>query len=152
MTEGVRLHIAAAEALAAAALTASRTSPANAAPTARALVAAEIDGQAAHGLSRVPTYALLARAGKVDGFAAPSLEQVAPAALRVNANLGFAYPAIDLAISQLVPLTRACGIAAVTIFRSHHFGQAGAHAERMAREGLIALVFGNTPKAMALWG
>jgi (2R)-3-sulfolactate dehydrogenase (NADP+) len=152
MSEGVRLDIEAAEALAAAALVTSRTSPANAAPTARALVAAEVDGQPAHGLSRVLTYALQSRAGKVDGFATPSVEQVASAALRVNGNLGFAYPAIDLAISQLVPLARACGIATAAIFRSHHFGQAGAHAERIAREGIIALVFGNTPKAMAFWG
>jgi (2R)-3-sulfolactate dehydrogenase (NADP+) len=152
MSDGVRLEIAAAEALATAALVASRASPANAGPTARALVAAEIDGQPGHGLMRVLSYSLQSRAGKVDGFATPSVQQVAPAILRVNGNLGFAYPAIDLAISRLVPLTRACGIATAAMFRSHHFGQAGAHAERLAREGLVALVFGNTPKAMAFWG
>jgi (2R)-3-sulfolactate dehydrogenase (NADP+) len=152
MSEGVRLDIAAAEALATAALIASRTSDSNAVPTARALVAAEIDGQAGHGLARVLSYSLQSRAGKVDGFATPAAQQVAPAVLRVNGNLGFAYPAIDLAISKLVPLARTCGIATAAMFRSHHFGQAGAHAERLARHGLVALVFGNTPKAMAFWG
>ena len=71
MSEPVRLSLAEAEALACEALVASRTSPANARPTARALVAAEADGQAGHGLSRVPSYALQARAGKVDGRATP---------------------------------------------------------------------------------
>ena len=72
--EVTRLSLSEAEALAAAALTASGCSPENAAPTARALAAAEADGQAGHGLSRVPPYALHARAGKVDGFAKPRLE------------------------------------------------------------------------------
>ncbi|MGH8308621.1 MAG: Ldh family oxidoreductase [Steroidobacteraceae bacterium] len=152
MSDSVRLDIAAAAALATEALIASRTSRENAAPTARALVAAEVDGQPGHGLARVPTYAIQSRAGKVDGFARASAERIAPAALRVDGHLGFAYPAIDLAVSQLVPLARANGIAVASIFHSHHFGQAGVHAERLAREGLIALVFGNTPKAMAFWG
>ena len=150
--EAVRLSLAEAEALATAALVASRTSPENAGPTARALVAAEADGQGGHGLSRVPPYALHARVGKVDGFASPRLRQVASAALVVDAGNGFAYPAIDMALDALVPLARQAGVAVAAVRRSHHFGQAGAHAERLARQGLVALVFGNTPKAMAFWG
>ncbi|MGH8176759.1 MAG: Ldh family oxidoreductase, partial [Steroidobacter sp.] len=80
------------------------------------------------------------------------VQRVGPAALRIDAGLGFAYPAIDLAIEHLAPLARASGIAIAAIHRSHHFGQAGAHAERLALHGLVALVVGNTPKAMALWG
>jgi (2R)-3-sulfolactate dehydrogenase (NADP+) len=38
------------------------------------------------------------------------------------------------------------------LHRSHHFGQAGAHAERLANAGLVAIVFGNSPKAMAFAG
>jgi (2R)-3-sulfolactate dehydrogenase (NADP+) len=148
----IRLTAADAEQLAAAALVRSRTGEAAARATARALVAAEVDGQAGHGLSRVPPYALHARCGKVDGHAVPRVEQVAGAALRVDAGLGFAYPAIDLAIERLVPLTRANGIAVAALHRSHHFGQAGAHAERLANAGLVAIVFGNTPKAMAFAG
>jgi (2R)-3-sulfolactate dehydrogenase (NADP+) len=72
--------------------------------------------------------------------------------LRVDAGLGLAYPAIDLALGELVPLARAQGIAAAALHHSHHFGQVGAHAERLADAGLVALVFGNTPKAMAVYG
>lgn len=150
--EAIRLSLAEAEELAAAALVASGTSPENAAPTARALVAAEADGQAGHGLSRVPSYALHARVGKVDGHARPKLRQVADAALRVDAAHGFAYPAIDLALGALAPLARQAGVALALVHGSHHFGQAGAHAERLATQGLVALVFGNTPRAMAFWG
>jgi (2R)-3-sulfolactate dehydrogenase (NADP+) len=152
MAEPVRLSLAAAEELACEALVASRTSPENARATARALVAAEADGQGGHGLSRVPAYALQARAGKVDGHAIPRVEPVAGAAVRVDGGFGFAYPAIDLAITAIAPLAREHGIAVAAIHRSHHFGQAGAHAERLAELGLVAIVLGNSPKAMAFWG
>lgn len=152
MSAPVVLSLAQAESLAIAALTANSTTAANAAATARALVAAEADGQAGHGLSRIPSYASQSRAGKVDGLALPSVQRVATAALRVDAAFGFAYPAIDLAIEHLAPLSRAAGIAVAAIHRSHHFGQAGAHAERLAAQGFVVLVLGNTPKAMAFSG
>ena len=150
--ETPRLSLAEATTLAAAALAACGASAAAATATARALVAAEADGQAAHGLARVPAYAAQARSGKVKGDAVPVSARVAPGVLRVDAGLGFAYPAIDLALEGLIPLARTQGIAAAAIHRSHHFGQVGAHAERLADAGLVALVFGNTPKAMAFYG
>ena len=152
MAEPVRLSLAEAEDFAFRALVASRTSATNARATARALVAAEADGQGGHGLSRVPAYALQARAGKVEGHAMPLVAQVAGSALRVDGGFGFAYPAIDAAIEALAPLARDQGIAVAALHRSHHFGQAGAHAERLAERGLVALVLGNSPKAMAFWG
>jgi (2R)-3-sulfolactate dehydrogenase (NADP+) len=152
VVDAVQLGLGDAEALAAAALEASGASPRSARATARALVAAEADGQAGHGLSRVPPYALHARCGKVDGRAEPRIERIATAALRVDAARGFAYPAIDAALAALEPLARECGIALAVLHRSHHFGQAGAHAERLAAAGLVGLVLGNTPKAMAFWG
>jgi (2R)-3-sulfolactate dehydrogenase (NADP+) len=36
--------------------------------------------------------------------------------------------------------------------RSHHFGVAGRHVERLAEKGLVALTVSNTPQAMAPWG
>jgi (2R)-3-sulfolactate dehydrogenase (NADP+) len=152
MGEPVRLTLDEAERLAFDALRASGTLAPAAHATARALVAAEADGQAGHGLSRVPSYALQVRSGKVNGAALPHATRVAPGALRVDAGRGFAYPAIDLAIAELVPLARAQAIAVAAIHHSHHFGQVGAHAERLAQQGLVALIFGNTPKAMAFWG
>jgi (2R)-3-sulfolactate dehydrogenase (NADP+) len=152
MAEMVHLDVGSAERLVFDALRANRTSPEAARATARALVAAETDGQLGHGLSRVASYAQQARIGKVDGHAVPRAALVAPAVLRVDAGLGFAYPAIDLALDQLAPLARSQGVAIAAIHHSHHFGQVGAHAERLAAAGLVALVFGNTPKAMAFWG
>ena len=119
---------------------------------AAALVRAEADGQKGHGLSRVPYYAAQARAGKVDGHAKPSLGDVRPGLFRVDAAHGFAYPAIRIAMPELVYRARIQGIAACAIARSHHFGVAGHHCEDLAREGLVAFVYGNAPKALAPWG
>lgn len=152
MSAAITLSLGQAESLAAAALIANRSSAHNAASTARALVAAEADGQAGHGLARVPFYAAQARVGKVDGFAVPRVQTPAASALRIDAAHGFSYPAIDLAIEHLVPCARRAVVAVAAIHRSHHFGQAGAHAERLADAGLVALILGNTPKAMAFAG
>jgi (2R)-3-sulfolactate dehydrogenase (NADP+) len=140
------------EALIAAALVACNTSAANARSVARALAQAEIDGQKGHGLSRVPIYAAQARAGKVDGQATPSLRQTRPGSLMIDVANGFVFPAIDLAIERLPGLADAVGIAAAGFVRSHHFGVVGRHVERLAEAGLLALAFGNTPKAIAPWG
>jgi (2R)-3-sulfolactate dehydrogenase (NADP+) len=140
------------EALIARALEASNTSAANAASVARALAQAEVDGQKGHGLSRVPSYAAQARAGKVDGHATPKLTRTRTATLMVDVANGFAYPALDLAIDELPAIAAETGIAAAGFVRSHHFGVAGRHVERLAEKGLVALTVSNTPQAMAAWG
>ena len=150
--DSVRLSLEDAGDLVVRALAASNVSESNARSTARALVAAEADGQSGHGLSRVPSYAAQARSGKVDGFATPTCDRPAAALLRIDAASGFAYPALDLACERLPEIVDVTGIAAACLFNSHHLGQAGAHAERLARKGLAALVFSNSPKAINFWG
>ena len=131
------------------ALEAAGTSPANALSVARALTAAEVDGQTGHGLSRVPGYAAQVRAGKVEGAAVPIAKLARPATLSIDAAHGFAYPALDVAVDALPALASAQGIAAAGIFRSHHAGALGLVAERLAGAGHVALLFANTPAAMA---
>ncbi len=134
------------------ALAAAGAGPDQAAPTARALVAAERDGQKGHGLSRIPTYAEQLRTGKVDGGATPSVETPRPGVVVVDAAHGFAYPAIEKMIEVLPAIANAQGVALGAIRRSHHFGQAGAHVERLAEAGVMTLLLGNSPSAMAFWG
>jgi len=146
------LALAEAEELVANALTRSRTSAENARAVAKALVLAEADGIKSHGLIRLPLYAAQAKKGKVDGFATPSAKRTRPGVAVIDANNGFAYPAIDLALTLLPEMARASGIAAAGIGRSHHCGAAGHHAEKLADAGLVALFFANGPAAMAPWG
>ena len=138
-----------AEALVVDTLSRCRTSSINAHYVARALVAAEADGLKGHGLSRLPSYAAQAKVGKVDGFATPAMTRPHPATVTIDACNGFAYPAIELAVSSLPAPARREGIAAAVIHRSHHCGALGQPVERLAEAGLIALMFANTPAAIA---
>lgn len=146
------LTLAQAHDLVAAALIRSGASPGNADSVSRALVGAEADGLKGHGLTRVATYASQVKSGKVLGAASPSLSRPAPAVLNVDAANGFAYPALDLVLDQLPAVTRETGIAAASIFRSHHCGAAGRPVEALAAQGLVALMFANAPASMAPWG
>jgi (2R)-3-sulfolactate dehydrogenase (NADP+) len=147
-----RLSLTEAEARIAELFKAVGASPANAASVAWALVMAEADGLKGHGLSRVPTYLAMLRSGKIDGQAVPIARRPKPGVLAIDACHGFAYPAIDLAVSELPALAREQGVVAAPIRRSNHCGAAGLHVERLAGQGLVALLFANTPAAIAPWG
>ncbi|WP_026379450.1 Ldh family oxidoreductase [Afifella pfennigii] len=134
------------------ALLASRVSEANAASVARALTGAEATGQAGHGLRRLSAYAAQARSGKVDGHAVPRAETTRPGTLAIDAANGFAYPALDLAVETLPEMARRQGVALAGIRRSGHCGVVGLAVEAFAEKGLVALMFANTPGAMAPWG
>ena len=134
------------------ALTKSNTSDSNAKEVADALINAEFDGQSGHGLSRIPSYVEQLISGKVAGNVSPSILGINGGVIRIDANHGFAFPAISLAISEITNACKKYGIAAASISRSHHFGQAGRHVEKLAERGLIGLMFGNTPKAIPPWG
>jgi len=146
------LTLADAQDLVSVALQRNRTEAGNAASVARALVAAEADGQKGHGLSRVPSYAAQAKAGKVDGYAHPTISRARAGLLVVDAAHGFAYPALDTAMAVLPSIAAANGVAAAAVHRSHHCGAAGLVVESLADKGMVALLFANTPAAMAPWG
>ena len=124
----------------------------NAISVTRALLGAEADGLKGHGLSRIPTYLAMLKAGKIDGKATPIATRPRPGVLAIDACDGFAYPAVDLAIADLPAIARSQGIAAAPIRRSNHCGAAGLHVEKLAEQGLVALLFANTPAAIAPWG
>jgi len=133
-------------------LMASGVSADNAESVARALVEAEIDGHSGHGLRRAASYAAQAAAGKVDGSAEPVIRRAAPGALHVDVADGFYYPAFDRVMGMLPQMAKDQGIAMAGFFRSHHCGVAGHSVERLAEAGCVALMFANTPAAMAAWG
>lgn len=146
------LSLAKAHALAAGAFRRCAAAPDAADSTARALVAAEADGLKGHGLSRVPGYAAQLRTGKVVGDARVAVSRPRPGLLAIDAGNGFAYPALEAALAELPDLARRQGIAAAGIRRSHHCGAAGLPVEALAEAGCVAILFANTPAAMAPWG
>jgi (2R)-3-sulfolactate dehydrogenase (NADP+) len=152
MSETVTLSCDELESLMFAALVNVNTSEKNARPVAKALLAAEIDGRKGHGLSRIPSYSGQVTSGKCNGHARPEIMKELPGSLMIDVKSGFFYPAIDMALEHLPAKTSANGIAAVGFHNSHHCGVLGHHVEKIAEKGLIAIVMGNTPQAMAPWG
>lgn len=139
-------------ALAAAALARAGASAEMAHVTAAALVTAEAQGLASHGLSRVPQYAGHLRHGRVSGNAEPRVIRAKAAACLVDADEGLAFPACALAVKEAIARARECGVAFAAVTRSHHFGVAAYHLEPVAAAGMVGLAFGNSPAAMPAWG
>jgi (2R)-3-sulfolactate dehydrogenase (NADP+) len=140
------------ESLAHATLLAAGASPAQAAPLAAAIAAAERDGIASHGLAYLPTYCEHLRCGKVDGKAVPDVAQTRPALLTVDAKSGFAHPAIDAGFERLIPLARQSGLAGMAVRNSYNCGVLGYHVERLASAGLLGMGFTNAPASIAPFG
>lgn len=138
--------------LVAAALRRAGANEAMAAATAQALVLAEAQGIASHGLSRVAQYATHLRNGRVDGAALPKVLRGKGGAAVVDAGEGLAFPACALAVEE--GIARACehGVAFVGVVRSHHCGVLVDHLRAVADAGMVGLGFANSPAAMPAAG
>ena len=123
-----------------------------AAATAQALVLAEAQGLASHGLSRVPQYATHLRNGRVDGRAVACVTRSKGAAVLVDAHQGLAFPACDLAVAQAVTTALALGVCFAGVTNSHHCGVLVDHLRAVAQAGMVGLAFANSPAAMPAAG
>lgn len=139
-------------ALASRALRAAGAHEAMALSTARALVLAEAQGIASHGLARVAQYATHLRNGRANGGAAASVAQRKGAALLVDAGGGLAFPACELAVREAMGVARELGVCFAGVARSHHAGVLVDHLRPAAASSLVGLGFANTPAAMPAAG
>jgi (2R)-3-sulfolactate dehydrogenase (NADP+) len=147
-----RVSLHGAEALARDALVAAGANPRMAALTAAALVAAEAEGQSGHGLSRVAQYASFLRHGRADGAAEPVIANQRGGAVLVDARDGLAYPAVAMAVEEVARRAAEHGVAFAGITNSHHSGAMGLPVAALAKRGLVALAFTNSPAAMPVPG
>jgi len=123
-----------------------------AAATAEALVDAELQGLASHGISRIPQYAMHLRNGRADGNAIPIIAKAKGAAVLVDAQNGLAFPACALAVQETIRRARGFGVRFAGVTRSHHSGVAAHHLQPVGDAGLVGLAFGNSPAAMPTAG
>ncbi len=125
-----------------------------AAACARVLVQADACGIETHGVSRIPMYCDMLRAGRIKPQAVPLLFAATPSgpAALVDACGGLAYDACDLAVATLTPRALREGVAFVGVRNSAHVGALGLHLEPLAARGLVALALSNAPAVMPFWG
>ena len=134
------------------AFTACKVTSAQAGPTIDALILAEAQGLASHGISRVPMYLAHVTHGRVNPNAVPVIQQQSASAALINADNGFAFPACNQAIKLAIQKASETGIAVGAVTNSHHFGVAGNHLRAIADAGLVGWAMGNSPAAMPAWG
>ena len=148
-SEQILLKPEAARALIFAALTGAGTAPANATYFTEAILDTELSGLEGHGFYWLQYYCAHVRSGKVDGKARPKIEKVSPVAFRVDANRGFAHPAIERGFEKLIPAAQKNGIAGMAVHNSYNAATLGFHTGYLAKRGLLAFGFTNATPAMA---
>ena len=152
MSLETRVSIAEAEQLVKEAFLRNGVKEAVAVSVSTALVAAEAEGQVGHGFSRVKDYVAQVKSKKINVDAKIKIEHLKPTSISIDADYGFAYPALDQAISEGALTAKEYGSAIVSIFNSHHCGALSVQVEKIANQGLIGVMMANTPKAIAPWG
>lgn len=152
MTDKTRISIADATALIHAALATAGVPDTVCASVAAALVAAEAEGQGGHGFSRVADYVAQAKSGKINRDAKVTTTVRGPASIFVDADQGFAFPALETALDLGLPIAQTQGIAIMAVGNSHHCGTLSVQVDKIASAGMIGLMVANAPKAIAPWG
>lgn len=117
--------------------------------TARSIRDAEAEGIRTIGLSYLPTYCDHVACGKVDGAAIPTVARPRAGAVVVDAAHGFCHPAFEAGLEPLVASAGECGIAIMAIEHSYSAGVLGWFVERLARRGMVAMMFANSSSLMA---
>ena len=149
MTDTITLTPRAARSLVFNALTGAGTSPENARYFTDGIVDTELSGLSGHGFFWVPYYCEHVKSGKVDGKAKPKVTRLSASAFRVDARHGFAHPAIEQGFEKLIPAAKNNAIAAMAVYNSYNAATLGFHTGFLARQGLIAFGFTNSPPSIA---
>ncbi|HEV2508740.1 Ldh family oxidoreductase [Bosea sp. (in: a-proteobacteria)] len=129
---------------AAALLAAAGTPPDNAAVVAQALVDADIEGLASHGLLQLPMYLERIAQGSVDPAAKGEIVVDAGARLTLDAQNGLGHVTAERACEIAIARAAEHGVAIVAVRNAFHFGAAGRFARRIALTGKIGIVMANT--------
>src|SRR3954463_14738882 len=119
---------------------------------ARHLVAAEEQGLATHGMSRVPFYCGMLRKGRADGAAEPKLVADRGAVCLIDNADGLPYVSAQWAIEEVMQRARRNGIGFAGIRNSAHVGVLGIHLAPVAEAKLVGFAFTNSPAAIPPWG
>lgn len=144
----MRVGLGRAQTFACAILEAGGARPQDAAVMARALIEAERDGHAGHGLARLPGYAGRLRAGGIVSRDWRRVREGGPVE-SYDGRDGLGHVHLELAVSRAAELCTQHGIGAVGVSSSNHAGALGPRARRLADRGLVAILTTNAPAVLA---
>jgi len=92
------------------------------------------------------------RAGLIDPKGTPRVERDTPSVVVIDGCNALGQVCGLFAAEKVIEKARSSGVAAATVKRSQHFGAASYYGERIAKEGMIGIVFTNAEPAMPPWG
>lgn len=116
------------------------------------LVEAELRGHPSHGVRRLEVIGARMENGVLDPAAAPRLEWIGAAALRVDGRCGFGPVSAYAAVDALIERVPASGVAVASLSRTHHLGMLAPYVERLAAVGLVGIVLSATEGLVHPWG
>lgn len=123
--------------------------PADAERFAEALVAADMQGNYTHGISRLAIYVKRMQRGLIKPQADLTVRSQRGGVLALDANHSLGHLAALKTLDLLQPLAREHGLAAATVCNSQHFGTLSYYCNKMAEENFILLAFTNCEPSMS---
>ncbi|WP_299144717.1 Ldh family oxidoreductase [uncultured Tateyamaria sp.] len=123
-----------------------------AAEVARATAMAEAVGNRICGLYYLESYCLQLQSGRVQGDVVPVVTTPRPAAIHVDALMGFAQPAFAYGLAPALDAARQYGVATLAVGHAHTCTSLGYFTEQIARAGLIGLGMTNASPIVAAPG
>ena len=115
---------------------------------ARALVNADLEGVASHGVMLLPMYVARLRAGSVSVDGMPAIVQDCGGLVIMSAAHVLGQVSATIAVDLAIERARTHGISAVAVREAFHFGAASYWARQFANSGMIGFAFSNTRPLM----
>ena len=120
-----------------------------AAEVARATARAEAAGNRICGLYYLESYCQQLQTGRVQGDVVPVVTALRPAAIHVDALMGFAQPAFAYGLAPALDAARQYGVATLAVGHAHTCTSLGYFTEQIAQAGLIGLGMTNASPIVA---
>lgn len=141
MEDAITMTLADVHQTAFAALKAQGFSDNHANAIARTVTAAERDECRHHGLFRMAFYMSALHAGQASPDAEPTVTDLAPGVVKVDAHGGFSPLALEYGHKPLVERAKSQGIAALAVTNALNVAALWPETERLAEEGLVAFAY-----------
>ncbi len=111
----------------------------NAEATAEILSWADLHGVDSHGISMLPGYDRLRRAGRANMAARPRIVRETPVSALIDGDGGLGHAPARFAMQAAIDKARQSGMAIAAVRNSAHFGATGYYTLMAATEGLIGM-------------
>jgi LDH2 family malate/lactate/ureidoglycolate dehydrogenase len=108
--------------------------------TAEVMLETDLAGVDSHGISMLMDYESSKSKGKLNLKARPHVVRETPVTALIDADAGLGHPAAVMGMKLAIQKAKGMGVAAVSVFNSHHFGAAGYYAALAPKEGLVGMV------------